>query len=69
MRRGAEINPRPSGRRTMPRPRMDWRQLRVRHDRRPEPLLALPNDWADGVLGGMIADALGAGEGMLCRRP
>jgi len=31
--------------------------------RRPSHYMQLPNDWADGVLGGMIADALGAGRG------
>lgn len=31
--------------------------------RRPSRYMQLPNDWADGVLGGMIAEALGAGRG------
>ena len=31
--------------------------------RRPSHYMRLPNDWADGTLGGMIADALGAGRG------
>lgn len=31
--------------------------------RRPSHYMQLPNDWADSVLGGMIADALGAGQG------
>lgn len=31
--------------------------------RRPGYYMGLSNDWADGVLGGMIADALGAGRG------
>lgn len=31
--------------------------------RRPSHYMRLPNDWADGVLGEMIADALGAGRG------
>lgn len=31
--------------------------------RRPSHYMRLPNDWADGVLSVMIADALGAGTG------
>lgn len=31
--------------------------------RRPSHYMRLPNDWADEVLGGMIASALGAGRG------
>jgi hypothetical protein len=31
--------------------------------RRPSHYMWLPNDWADGTLGGMIAEALGAGLG------
>lgn len=31
--------------------------------RRPSFYMGLPNDWADGVLGDMIATALGAGRG------
>ncbi|WP_419952507.1 hypothetical protein [Methylobacterium sp.] len=31
--------------------------------RRPSHYMGLPNDWADDMLGGMIAEALGAGQG------
>lgn len=31
--------------------------------RRPGYYMRLPNDWADGLIGSMIADALGAGKG------
>lgn len=31
--------------------------------RRPGHYMGLPNDWADDILGGMIAEALGAGRG------
>ena len=31
--------------------------------RRPGHYMGLPNDWADEVMGGMIAEALGAGRG------
>ncbi|MCJ2070050.1 hypothetical protein MKK75_14810 [Methylobacterium sp. J-030] len=31
--------------------------------RRPSHYMRLPNDWADWALGGMIAEALGAGRG------
>ena len=37
--------------------------------RRPSHYMRLPNDWADEVLGGMIAGALGAGRGCCAEGP
>ncbi len=67
--RRSAVHPRPSGRRAMPRPRMDRRQLRVRHDPQAKPLHAVAERL--GRQGARRHDRGRArrGKGMLCRRP